>query len=68
MSLMIDVNLTFGCTGVHDDINIEAGFRQVVQGEPSIGFGDDDDEQIVQCLEDVKNILDFTLCFACLIL
>jgi hypothetical protein len=65
MSLMIDANLTFGCAGVHDDTDTRVGFRQVVQGEPSTGFGDDDDddEQIIQCLQHVKQILGFTLVF-----
>jgi hypothetical protein len=33
-----------------------------VLGEPSIGFGDDDDKQIVQCLQHVKKFL-ILLCF-----
>jgi hypothetical protein len=58
MSLMVAVNLTFGCIGVRDDIDIGAGFHQVLQGGPLSGFGDDDDgdEEIVRCLEHVKKI------------
>jgi hypothetical protein len=55
---MIVVNLTSRCTGVHDDVSVGARLRQVLQGEPSTGFRDnDDDEHIVQCLQHVKRYL-----------
>jgi hypothetical protein len=63
MSLMLAVDLTFGCTGAREDIDTRAYFCQVMQGETLTRFGDDDDEQIVQCLQHVKKILDFTLAF-----
>jgi hypothetical protein len=68
LSLMNAMNFIFGCTGVHDDIDTWVGLCQVVQGEPSTGFGDDDDdEQIVQCLQHVKRYLILLWHFACLI-
>jgi hypothetical protein len=54
--LMIAVNLTFRCTGVHD-VDVGARFQQVAKGGPSTGFGDDDEEQIVQCLQHVRRHL-----------
>jgi hypothetical protein len=63
MSLMVDVNLTFECTAVHDDVDTGAGFHEVMRGGPSSESGDDDDEQIVRCLQHVK---DACLVFACL--
>jgi hypothetical protein len=45
--LVIDVDLTSGYTGFCDDIDGGVGPRQMVLGEPSTGFGDDDDKQIV---------------------
>jgi hypothetical protein len=60
MSLMVDVNLTFECTAVHDDVDTGAGFHEVMRGGPSFESGDDDDEQIVRCLQHVKD--------ACLVL
>jgi hypothetical protein len=45
---------TFRYTGVCDEITAGAGFHQMIQWEPSSGFGNDDDEQIVQCLEQVR--------------
>jgi hypothetical protein len=50
LPLLIALDLTFGYAGVRDDVTIGVGFHQMMQGEPSSGFGDDDDEQIVQCL------------------
>jgi hypothetical protein len=47
MLLVIDVDLTSGYTGFCDDIDGGVGPRQMVLGEPLIGFGDDDDKQIV---------------------
>jgi hypothetical protein len=57
MLLLIVMDLTFGYIGVCDDDDARADFHQVVQGEPSSRLGDDDDEQIVQCLQHVR-ILD----------
>jgi hypothetical protein len=63
MLLMFVVNLTFGYSGVHVDIDTGTDFHQMVQGGPSSGFrDDDDDEQIVQCLRHVR-ILGFILIF-----
>jgi hypothetical protein len=57
MLLLIAMHLMFGYTGVHNDNDGEAAFHPVVQGQPSSGFTDDDDEQIIQCLQHVR-ILD----------
>jgi hypothetical protein len=42
------------CTGVHIDGGAGADPRQVVRGEPLSEFANNDDEQIVQCLEHVR--------------
>jgi hypothetical protein len=54
MPLLIATDLTFGYIGVHDDVDAGADFHQVVQGEPSYGFGYDDDGQIVHSLQHVR--------------
>jgi hypothetical protein len=60
--LVIVVDLTSGDTGFCDDVDAGVGPCQMLPGEPSTGFGDDDDKQIVQCLQHVKKIL-ILLCF-----
>jgi hypothetical protein len=45
--LVIAVDLTSGYTGFCDDVDAGVGPRQMVPGEPSTGFWDDDDMQIV---------------------
>jgi hypothetical protein len=56
MPLVIFIDLVSRCIGAHDDVDTRAGFCQVVQREPSTGFGgDDDDDQIIQCLQHVKD-------------
>jgi hypothetical protein len=47
MLLLIAMHLMFGYTGVHNDNDGETAFHPVVQGQPSSGFTDDDDEQII---------------------
>jgi hypothetical protein len=47
-------DLDIGCVGVHNDGDTEADFHQVVQGRPLFEFTDDDDEQIVRCLQHVR--------------
>jgi hypothetical protein len=57
MLFVIDVDLTSGDTCFCDDVDAEVGPCQMVPGKPSTGFGDDDDKQIVQCLQHVKKFL-----------
>jgi hypothetical protein len=52
--LLSAMDVTFRCAGVHDDVTAGGGLHEMIQGGPSSGFGDDDDEQIVQCLEHLR--------------
>jgi hypothetical protein len=54
---MFTMGLACECTGVHDDVGVDAGLRLVMQGEPSTVFRDDDEEQIVRCLQHVNGLL-----------
>jgi hypothetical protein len=53
-AIVKDVDLDVGCAGTHGGGDANASLRQVVQGEPSAGVMDGDDEQIIQCLEHVR--------------
>jgi hypothetical protein len=54
-----DADLDVGYIGAHEDDTADAGLCQVVQGQPSAGVMDGDDEQIIQCLEHVWVRLSF---------
>jgi hypothetical protein len=54
---MVTACLTSNCRSVRDDVGVGEGLREVMQGEPSTGFGDDDEEQFAQCLQHVNGHL-----------
>jgi hypothetical protein len=49
-------DLDIGCADLHNDGDAEADFCEVVRGQPSSEFADNDDERIVKCLEHVRLI------------
>jgi hypothetical protein len=54
---MFTMGLTCGCTCVHDDVGVDVVHHPMTQGEPSTVFGNDDEEHIVRCLQNVNGCL-----------
>jgi hypothetical protein len=64
--LLLVVDLNIGFAGAHDGDQADAG-HEVVQGQPSTEVADEDDEQIIQCLEHVwVRLVLFIIHFCCL--
>jgi hypothetical protein len=52
--LLLVLDLDIGFVGAHDVGDADAGHHQVVQGQPSTGVVDGDEEQIIQCLKHMR--------------